>query len=359
MLAADLVVKLGAQDSLRFETQTQALRLVMANQPGNPRQRATDQSFLARYVGEPLAGHQVQAETGLRAEGAGNQDQPWLNVERLRVHAQVADTWRLSAVFALEGALRVEATDRGRPALAPALALHYQPFPQVFVRANAAAGYRYQPMVPDPDELPIRSSWPSSQRRDPESTRQGALSLAWEPDSHLRLLAEAFRSDLTASATPLQVGALTAGLAWGQRTLDPVSAHVQGLRTQLAAHRLVGGVGVDASYTWLQEALDDVTGARLPWAARHQLTFRALWEPRWLGVGMETAVEAWMDRVDAAGKTLPAQGLVHVGAWRMFGPLQVACMLDNAMNTVDPLTGPREGRSARCVARFSPGTGTR
>jgi hypothetical protein len=355
LLGGEMVVRLQGQDSLRMEMRAQAVHLRRHTATGQGVQRGLEQHALARYVGEPVAGHQVQAEAGVLGEAAGKDRADGFVATRLRAHASLADTWRLSPVFALEGALRVEATDRLVPAMAPALAVHYQPFPNLFARASASAGYRFRPLVPDADEQPVPASTPDGVRRDVESTRQARFSLTWRPDDRLSLLGEVFRADVAGPGPPAQLGVLTAGLAFGQfRAEDSVSAHTQGVRAQMSARQLVGGLRVDTGYVWLHQAVDDVTGNRLPFAARHQLTLRVAWQPAWLGLNLETSVQALMDRVDTAGAQLPAQGLVHAAVWRALGPVELGCMLDNAMHVVGVAAGPREGRSARCVVRVAP-----
>jgi outer membrane receptor protein involved in Fe transport len=118
--------------------------------------------------------------------------------------------------------------------------------------------------------------------------------------------------------------------------------------------RMRGDVGVQGGYVFLQQANNDVSGARIPLAPRHATTLRVLWEPSWLGLALQAGVQVLADRVDAGGRNLGTAVVPHAGAVYLLGPLQVGCTVDNVLGVVDAPEGIRAGRSARCFVAAAP-----
>ncbi len=351
---AEAVVALTAQDTVRVELRASGVeRLAGAWNPGAGAQRAVEQAAVLRYLGEPLGGHQVQAELLLTGEWAEDNAGGWpvtLARQRLRAAILLGDTWRVSRVFALEGAVRVETSDRLSPAWAPALSFRWEPFRHVFVRGTVAAGYRYTPLLAAAQTFPEPLSVLPKPQSDHDSSRSARLGITLDPGNGVRATAEFFRLDMAAAPLAFQTGGLALGVTLGQfQQPFSASAHVQGVRLDGALFHARGGVTVAGGYVYLQEALDDVTGARLPLAPRHAGSMRLLWMPDFLAGGAEAGLEFRVDRVDAAGNTLPHQTTLHVGVRKKLGPVDVSCAVFNGLNAVDVDAGVRDGRSARCV----------
>ena len=349
----ELVVRAQGNDTLRVELRTALLQQRRWPTGAGPITRhGYEQGAALRYAGEPVGGHLVQLEGGLLGELATTSGEPDAGAWRVRGFVGASDRWNVSQNFALEGALRVESTQRLQPAFAPSLGLRYQPFAHVVVRAGVASGYRYAPLLPDDSTLPQPWTTTGNGSTDHESSRQVRAGVVWQPDAHFHLAVDGFRTELSGGALALNTGALALGASFGQsQAPGRTFAHLQGLSAHMSGQRLRGGVSVDVGYNYMQEAQDDLAGKRLPWVARHQVNARAVWAPDFLGGGLQVAVEALMDRVDQAGGVMPAQGLVHLGVFKRLGPLELVCVLDNAMNVTQAEVGPREGRSARCLAR--------
>ncbi|MEW5849719.1 MAG: TonB-dependent receptor [Myxococcota bacterium] len=347
-LATEAIVALWEQDTLRVQLRSGGVGSQVGFTSVSDRWAGVEQGASIRYLGEPISTHGVHLE--LTALGEWVMDGGVGAAQRLRVSGLIADTWRVGERFSLEGALRLESSEVLQPAAAPSLSLRYEPFEHVVVRGGVAAGYRYAGLVDDASLATLPTWALPATGTQAESSRSMRLSALFAPSDVMRAAVVLFRTELTDRAPDLKTEAFGTGVAAPPGS-GKITAHVQGLRTELAMARLKGGFSVRGGYVYLDQARDDRRDVPLPLAPTHSGVLVVGWQHARWGSGAEVGGEAAVDRPRMDGTGWRPQVQLHVSFWQQLGPFQAALVAHNTTGVRDVELGPREGRSVRALLR--------
>jgi outer membrane receptor for ferrienterochelin and colicins len=211
--------------------------------------------------------------------------------DRSRAALFVQDEWVLSRTprLVLVPAVRGDRDSRFGDHVTPALALRWDPLPELIVRASAGAGYR----APDFKEMYLFFENPGvgyvvegNPDLQPETSIDMTAGAEWQAFAWLWLSAGVFRHDLDdiILADVVQEGGANTPIRFSYANL--ASATSQGVELGGRFHPWTS-LRVDATYVFT-DARADATGKELSGRTRHRATLSAMWKPAGTGLELST-----------------------------------------------------------------------